>query len=48
VEWGRGMGGGFRREGICIYQWLIHADVWQKPTPYCKSITLQFKKKKTK
>ena len=22
---------------------LIHADVWQKPTQYCKAIILQFK-----
>ena len=31
--------------------WLIHVDVWQKPTQYCKAIILQlkinkFKKKK--
>ena len=23
--------------------WLIHVDVWQKPTQYCKAITLQLK-----
>ena len=21
----------FRREGTCVYLWLIHAGVWQKP-----------------
>ena len=26
-----------------IYPWLIHADVWQKPTQYCKVIILQLK-----
>ena len=25
------------------YLWLIHVDVWQKPTPYCKAIILQLK-----
>jgi len=24
---GREMGGRFKREGICIYLWLIHAEV---------------------
>ena len=23
--------------------WLIHVDVWQRPTQYCKAIALQFK-----
>ena len=23
--------------------WLIHVDVWQKPPPYCKVISLQLK-----
>ena len=31
---------------ICIYLWLIHVDVWQKPTQYCKAIILQLKIKK--
>ena len=22
----------FKREGIYVYLWLIHVDVWQKPT----------------
>ena len=28
--------------------WLIHVDVWQKPTQYCKAITLQLKIHKLK
>ena len=23
------------REGTYVYLWLIHVDVWQKPTQYC-------------
>ena len=26
---------GVGREGTYIYLWLIHVDVWQKPTQYC-------------
>ena len=37
----------FFKKGISlwtyIYLWLIHADVWQKPTQYCKVIILQLK-----
>ena len=33
----------FKREGTYVYLWLIHADVWQKPTQYCKAIVLQLK-----
>ena len=36
-------GGRFKREGTYVYLWLIHADVWQKPTQYCKAIILQLK-----
>jgi hypothetical protein len=25
------------------YMWLIHVDVWQKPTLYCKAIIPQLK-----
>ena len=42
------MGGKFRREGTHVCLWLIHIDVWQKPTQYCKAIILQLKKKKKK
>ena len=36
-------GGRFKREGTCVYLWLIHIDVWQKPTKHCKTIVLQLK-----
>ena len=32
-----------KREETYVYLWLIHADVWQKPTQYCKVIILQLK-----
>ena len=35
--------GRFEREGTYVYLWLIHVDVWQKPTQYRKTIILQFK-----
>ena len=35
------MGGRFKREGTCVYLWLIRVDVRQKPTQYCKAIMLQ-------
>ena len=38
-----GWGGRFRREGAYVFLGLIHVDVWQKPTQYCKEITLQLK-----
>ena len=31
-----------------LYLWLIHVDVWQKPTQYCKTIMLQLKIDKEK
>ena len=30
-------------EGTRIYPWLMHIDVWQKPTQHCKAIILQLK-----
>ena len=39
------MGGRFKREATYVYLWLIHADVWQKPTKFCKAIILQLKNK---
>ena len=30
-------------EGTYVYLWLIHVDVWQKPTQHCKAIILQLK-----
>ena len=39
-----GVGRKFQEGGdICIYIWLIHVDIWQKPTQYCKTIVLQLK-----
>ena len=43
VRWGGGWDEGSRRRETCIYLWLIHADVWQKPTQYCIAIILQLK-----
>ena len=36
-------GGRFKREGTYVYSWLIHVDIWQKPTQYYKAIILQLK-----
>ena len=36
----------FKREGTYVCLWLIHADIWQKTTKFCKAIILQFKKKR--
>ena len=33
----------FEKEGKNVYLRLIHVDVWQKPTQYCKAIFLQLK-----
>ena len=39
------MGGGREVQGreTYVYLWLIHVDVWQKPTQYCKAIILELK-----
>ena len=42
---GREVGGTFKREGTNVYLWLIHVDVWEKPTKFCKSIMFQLKNK---
>ena len=47
-EMERDMGGRFKRERTYVYLWLIHADVWQKPTQYCKAILFQLKINKFK
>jgi len=26
-----------------LYLWLIHVDIWKKPTQYCKAIILELK-----
>ena len=28
-----------------VYLWLIHIDIWQKPTKFCKAIILKLKNK---
>ena len=33
------VGGRFKREATCVYLWLIHVDVWQKLTQYCKQLS---------
>ena len=40
---GQEVGGRFKKEGIYGYLWLIHVDVWQRPTQHCKAIILQLK-----
>ena len=35
------VGGKLKREGTYVYLWLIHVDVWQKPTQYCKAVIFQ-------
>ena len=42
---GREVGGRFKREGVYVYLWLIHVEVWQKTTKSCKAIILKLKKK---
>ena len=37
--------GRFKREGTYVYLWLIHVDVWQKTTKFCKAIIFQLKSK---
>ena len=37
--------GGSRGRGH-VYLWLIHVEVWQKTTKFCRAITLQLKKLK--
>ena len=39
----REVGGRLKREGTDVYLWLIHVDVWQESSQYCKIIILQLK-----
>ena len=39
--------GRFKKEGTYVYLWLIHVDVWQKPTQYCKAVILPEKEMAT-
>ena len=38
----------FKRERTYVYLWLIHVNVWEKLTQYCKAIILQLKVNKFK
>ena len=38
---GEGGGKGVQVEGTHVHLWLIHADVWQKPSQYRKVTILQ-------
>ena len=40
--------GRLKREGTYVYLGLIHVDIWQKPTQYCKAIIFQLKINKNK
>ena len=42
------VGGRFKRNRAYVYLWLIHVDIWQKPTDYYKTIILQLKRNKLK
>ena len=42
---GRKVGGRFKREVMFVYLSMIHVDVWQKPTQFCKATIAQFKNK---
>ena len=38
-------GGRLKREGTYVYLWLIHVELWQKTTKFCKVIVPQLKNK---
>jgi len=42
------VGGSLKREWTYVHLWLIHVDVWQKPTQQFKAIILQLKINKLK
>ena len=42
---GEGGGRDVQKGAIYVYLWLIHVDVSQKPTEFCKAIILQLKNK---
>ena len=41
---GEGNGRGFQDGATHVHPWLIHVDVWQKSSQYCKVIILQLNK----
>ena len=44
----RDLGVGFSGEGTHVSLWLIHADIWQKPTQYYKATILQLERERKK
>jgi len=40
---GREWGGRYKREETYIYLWLIHVDIWQKPSQYCNYLLIKNK-----
>ena len=40
---GEGVGREVQNGGTHVHPWLIHVNVWQKPSQYCKVISLQLK-----
>ena len=42
------VGGRLKKKGAHVYLWLIHVEIWQKPTQYFKAIILQLKINKLK
>ena len=41
---GRGVGGRFRMGGTRVSLWLIHVDMWEKPSQYYKIISSNLNK----
>ena len=41
MEWA--VGERFKGVGTYVHLWLIHVDVWQTPTQYCKAVILHLK-----
>ena len=46
VGWGWEVRESLKREGTCVYLWLIYIDVWHWQIQYYKAIILQLKKGK--
>ena len=44
---GVGVAGKAQEVGTYVYFWLIHTVIWQKPTQYCKAISLQLQIEKS-
>ena len=42
---GREVGRRLKRKRTYVHLWLIHVDIWQKSTQFCKAIILQLKNK---